>query len=162
MQKIQSIGGLEGKTKEWIKDYLDGREMRTVVRDEKSQCRRVTSGVPQGLALAPIVFLMYVNDMPQGINSYISLFANDANWQRKIQKENGCKALQKDLHTFYEWSRIWDMAFNNKKLLEIPFILFCCLILSTVILCGFLHPSANSNFWTELLVRFGFCCLICN
>ncbi len=115
MGKIQSTGGLNGKAKEWIKEYLDGRKMQTIVRDEKSQWRRVSIGAPQGLVLAPIMFLTYVKDIPQGINSYISLFADDAKLQRRIQKEEDCKVLQKVLNTLYEWSRTWDMEFNAKK-----------------------------------------------
>ncbi len=65
--------------------------------------------------LAPIMFLIYVNDMPQGMNSYISLFADDAMLQRRIKKEEDCKVLQKDLNTLYDWSRTWGMEFNAKK-----------------------------------------------
>ena len=51
--------------------------MRTVVKDEKSEQWEVKSGVPQGSVLAPIVFLVYVNDMTERVSSYISLFADD-------------------------------------------------------------------------------------
>ncbi len=56
----------------WMKDYLSGREMRTVVKDEKSEWRDVTSGVPQGSVSVPIMFLIYINDMTEGINSYMT------------------------------------------------------------------------------------------
>ncbi len=55
--------------------------------------------MPQGSVLAPIMFLIFVNDMPQGINSYISLFPDDAKLQKRIQREEDCKVLQKDLNT---------------------------------------------------------------
>ena len=61
-----------------MEDYLKGREMRTVVGDEKSEWREVKSGVPQESILASIIFLVYVNDMPEGVSSYISLCADDA------------------------------------------------------------------------------------
>ncbi len=48
---------------------------------------RISSGEPQGSVLAPTMLLIYVNDMPQGINSYIILFADDGKLQRKIHKE---------------------------------------------------------------------------
>ena len=52
--------------------------MRTVVKDEKSEWREVKSGVLQGSVLAPIMFLVYVNDMTEGVSSYLILFADDA------------------------------------------------------------------------------------
>ena len=75
-------------------DYLKGREMRTVVKDEKSEWREVKNGVPQGSVLAPIMFLIYVNDMTERISSYISLFADDAKLLRKIGNHKDCEELQ--------------------------------------------------------------------
>ena len=77
-----------------MEDYLKGREMRTVVKDEKSEWREVKSGVPQGSSVwAPIMFLIYVNDMTEGVSSYISLFANDAKLLRKIGNQKDGEGL---------------------------------------------------------------------
>ena len=65
-------------TREWMQDYLKDREMRTVIREETSRWRNVTSGVPQGSVLAPIMFQIYVNDMQCGVTSYMNMFADDA------------------------------------------------------------------------------------
>ena len=61
-----------------MKEYLKEREMRTIVKNQKLEWGEVKSGVPQGSVLAPIIFLVYVNDMTKQVNSYISLFADDA------------------------------------------------------------------------------------
>ena len=71
--KVKNDGGMGGKLLEWMRDYLEGRQMRTIIRDKKSEWRNVTSGVPQGSVLAPVMFLVYINDMPEGLSSYINM-----------------------------------------------------------------------------------------
>ena len=59
--------------------------MRTVVKDIRFEQRTVESRVPQWLVLAPILFLVYINDIPEGVNSYMILFANDAKLLREVK-----------------------------------------------------------------------------
>ena len=115
--KLQHIGGINDTLLEWMSDFLQGRQMRTVVRGTASQYREVTSGVPQGSVLAPIMFLIYVNDLADEIseNSYLNMFADDAKIQRRITNINSCKQLQEDLNKIKEWSDKWEMDFNVEK-----------------------------------------------
>ena len=98
-----------------MRDYLTGREMRTVVKGVKSEWRRVTSGVPQGSVLGPIMFLIYINDMPMEVNSYMNMFADDAKIMRRIRNVEDCNELQEDLNQIYNWSTKWQMEFNINK-----------------------------------------------
>ena len=82
---------------------------------QKSEWKIVMSGIPQGSVLAPIMFLIYVNDMIEGVSSYTSLFADDAKLLRKISNQEDCQELQRDLDRIYNWSKTWEMEFNTKK-----------------------------------------------
>ena len=77
-------------------------KMKTEVKVEKSEWREVKSGVPQGSVLAPIMFLVYVNNMTERVSVYIRLFADDAKLLRKIGNHKDCEELQKDINKIYE------------------------------------------------------------
>ena len=81
-----------------MQDFLKEREMRTILRGKYSSSREVTSGVPQGSVLAPIMFLVYINDINDNISteSYLNMFADDAKIQKTIKNEDSCWELQKD------------------------------------------------------------------
>lgn len=113
--KIEHEGGIKGKLLEWMKNYLIGRKMRTVVKGEASTWGLIKSGVPQGSVLGPIMFLVYINDMVEGVKSYISLFADDAKIQRRVENCSNCQELQNDLHSIFRWSVKWEMPFNVNK-----------------------------------------------
>ena len=89
--------------------------MRTVIRDNYSSWNSVTSGVPQGSVLAPIMFQIYINDMQEGLNSYINLFAHDAKLLRVIKSQADCMEIQRDIDKIHEWSKRWKLEFNAKK-----------------------------------------------
>merc|ERR1712035_271324 len=89
--------------------------MRTVVTGEKSEWKEVTSGVPQGSVLAPVMLIVYINDLTEGITSYMNMFADDAKIQRKMIDERSAAALQADLNKVHQWSQKWQMEFNTNK-----------------------------------------------
>ena len=99
----------------WMEDFLKDRAMRTVIRDRESSWKQVISGVPQGTVLAPIMFAVYINDMIEGVDSYINMFADDAKILRRIQTEEDQDMLQKDLDNIWRWSQTWEMEFNTEK-----------------------------------------------
>ena len=69
--------GVRGKVHRWIEGFLRGRRQRVVLRNGISGWQRVTSGVPQGSILGPLLFLVYANDIPGIISSMVKLFADD-------------------------------------------------------------------------------------
>ncbi len=73
------------------------------------------------------MFLESVNDMPQGINIDISVFANDAKLQQKIKQEEDCQELQEDLDLLYEWSKTCDMLLRIKGCMATPTICSPCI-----------------------------------
>ena len=71
--KQENVGGLKGGWLKWVEDFLSNREMRTVIKDQKSEWCSVKSRVPQGSVLAPVMLLIFLNDMTEGVNSYMSI-----------------------------------------------------------------------------------------
>ena len=113
--KMEHIGGIRGTILKWMRNYLEEREMRTVIRDTSSNWSKVISGVPQGSVLAPIMFQVYINDIQEGVTSYMNLFADDAKLLKIINNKEDCLALQRDIDKIWEWSKKWKLEFNAKK-----------------------------------------------
>ena len=75
----------------------------------------VESGIPQGSVLGPILFVIYINDLPNEVTSNILLFADDTKIFRWIQSISDSSLLQKDLDRLVDWSRRWLLKFNASK-----------------------------------------------
>ena len=75
----------------------------------------VLSGVPQGSVLGPLLFLVYINDLPECVSSSASLFANVTLLYRQISSPEDSAALEADLTALEDWEHKWLMAFNPSK-----------------------------------------------
>ena len=85
------------------------------VNNHSSNIVPVTSGIPQGSVLGPIMFLIYVNDLPEIVSSTVKLFADDTKLYRMIKNEEEELQLQEDLNHLQKWSENWQLPFNVEK-----------------------------------------------
>ena len=114
LSKIESYG-ITGKVLNWLESFLSNRSQQVIVNGSFSSPCDVISGVPQGSVLGPTLFLLYINDITEGINSQMKLFADDCLIYRVIHNTEDHQALQRDLTTLSKWADKWQMAFNISK-----------------------------------------------
>ncbi len=114
-QKLR-MAGFGGNLIKWFDSYLTNRQQRVTVLGATSTTLPVTSGVPQGSILGPVLFALYVNDLPDAVKfSQAAMFADDTKLFSTIKSENDCKHLQNDLDNLQVWSSESGLSFNDKK-----------------------------------------------
>ena len=108
--------GVTGRTLDWITDFLHSRTQSVHVDGHQSSESIVTSGVPQGSVLGPLLFLIYINDMPACLSSTTTrLFADDSVVYREVNSAKDSSSLQQDLDALQAWEAKWLMRFNASK-----------------------------------------------
>ena len=122
--KLKSYG-IEGKLLNLLENYLHNRKQRVVLDGQCSSWKNILSGVPQGSVLGPLLFLIYINDLPDGICSLCKIFADDTSIFSKVHNKYLCQTnLNNDLSNIKEWAFQWKMQFNpdpNKQANEVYF-----------------------------------------
>ena len=112
---LQSVG-IKNKALKWCKSFLEERTQRVRVENAMSNSIPVTSSVPQGSVLGPVLFIIYINDIvAQAEKSNGNLFADDAKFDLAVDNENDRDDLQNDINNITRWSEEWKMSFNYDK-----------------------------------------------
>ena len=101
--------GVRGNTWKWVQDFLSKRMQKVVLDGVTSSCADVISGVPQGTVMGPLLFLTFINDLPEHTTSDVRLFADDCLLYRHIRNDEDAAALQKDLTSLQQWEEAWQM-----------------------------------------------------
>jgi hypothetical protein len=114
LQKL-TMYGISGKLHKWIEQFVTGRSQSVSVNGCLSTCESVRSGVPQGSVLGPLLFLLYVNDLPSVINCDLLMFADDLKLWKTINSPSDVIFLQENLDALQEWSDSWLLSFNTSK-----------------------------------------------
>ena len=119
----------------WMKAYLSGRQQCVSVGQSVSNHLPVVSGVPQGSILGPLLFLIFINDLPASVlSSRVLLYADDTKCVLPIYSLSDCLRLQNDLTRLSEWCTTWNLALNEDK---------CCCVHFT---CSTRRPCTTSSY----------------
>ena len=115
LHKLRSFG-FHSNLLSWFEAYLTGRRQRVVVDGIHSDWLPVVSGVPQGSILGPLLFVLYINDLPSvAQHTKIALFADDAKCYTNVKTSSDCERLQADLNALVSWSNTWQLNFHPSK-----------------------------------------------
>ena len=112
---FDKVCGIKGQLLKWILDFLTTRRQREVIDGHSSGWSEVTSGVPQGSILGPLLFLVYINDFPLAVKCNCGLFADDSILHRKVTSESDCEDLQTELQSAYDWCNSWLVTLKSEK-----------------------------------------------
>ena len=99
----------------WLKSYFTDREQRVVINGKCSTWMSVPSGTPEGSLLSPLLFLCYINDLPDSVKTNCLMFADDVKLYHRVTSHTDCAFLQKQLDELCHWSRQWGLALNPTK-----------------------------------------------
>ena len=117
--KVLESHGIKGKPLNWIREWLSDRVQKVVIEGHESVPMNVTSGVPQGSVLGPLLFIVYINvmdiELDVGLAEILSKFADDTKVGSIVDNEQQQSHLQTALDQLSLWANKWQMMFNESK-----------------------------------------------
>jgi len=116
ISKLQALG-VSGKLLSWVEDFLRLRKQRVVLGEHNSEWGEVQSGVPQGSVLGPILFVLFINDMPNELSARVSLhlYADDSKLVASLNDPNSVALTQAEIDKLVNWTDKWLMELNLDK-----------------------------------------------
>ena len=115
IHKLKNSYHLKDLAIKWFASYLSDRRQRVIVNVKTSKWTTVLSGVPEGSLLAPLLFSLFINDLPREVNRGCLLYADDVKIFRKIVSPSDGLLLQRDLDRLTAWSVRWGLTQNPRK-----------------------------------------------
>lgn len=110
-----SAYGIIGHTLKWLESFLKNCRQKVVLAEFSSEWKEVRSGIPQGYVLGPILFIIYINDMPELLKSVNKLYAYDTKLLAEIKNIDNINVLQNDTNKIAKWSQTWLLYSNESK-----------------------------------------------
>lgn len=114
MSKLNSYGVSED-VHVWIKNFLNNRSQSVRVGSSLSESLPVISGVPQGSVIGPLLFVLYINDLPDVTQNILRMFADDSKNSGVANSKESETVSQRDLDNLDDWTTKWQMGFNLEK-----------------------------------------------
>lgn len=114
LHKMKGYGVRDDLIK-WFHSFLNNRKQRVLLGDVVSDWKSVTSGVPQGSVIGPLLFVIYINDLPERFGNHSKLYADDSKIIAIIKDINSRSNLQNDIDKLTNWTDDWLMRLNASK-----------------------------------------------
>ena len=115
VHKLHKSYNISGNAIKWLQSFLSDRKQRVAVNGKCSGWTPVRSGTPEGSQLSPLLFALFVNDLPDKIQTNILLFADDVKLYHKVANPHDAELLQSDLNRLVAWSEEWKLNLNPSK-----------------------------------------------
>ena len=113
--KLTNIG-IRRTVLNWIESFLIGRKQSVVIEGKQSGWEAVISGIPQGSVIGPILFVVFINDLPSEVkHNMCKLFADDCKIYGIVDVSNNTSTIQSDLDNLSNWSQYWQLPFSATK-----------------------------------------------